>query len=172
MPRIPSNSKLIVASPIKYVRKWHFVLDRAGFLLTKVGVVKETSLSPRALLLQARVPGCENIDNEESAYEYGETMEVVLDWLLTEMPRRNEGGTRRCVLRLHTWEVDDESSIGFNPKWLSIGGGQTAHATIAKSRRWARKYIESIDDGFVSRRVVVTAVEFVFWTSAYRTDYL
>lgn len=172
MPRIPKHSSPLSANPIPYVRKWHAVRDGVGAFLSNVGPIRETSISPRALLLQARIPGCNDIDNEEKAYEYGESMEVVLDWLQAELPRRDDGGTRRCVLRLHTWEVDEESQLGFNPKWLSIGGGMTAHATIAKARRWARKYIESIDEGFVSRRVVVTAVEFVFWTAAYRTDYL
>ena len=158
--------------PFGYVLKWHNVYDASHKLLQQISRPRETSISDRALLIQSRVKGCKDIDNEEAAYEHGETMDTVLDWFRASLPLRTEGGTRRCILRIHTWEIDEEGQIGYNPKWLTIGGGQTGHATVRKAARWCREYIESIDKGYVSREVLVTAVEIVFWTSAYRTDYL
>jgi hypothetical protein len=59
-----------------------------------------------------------------------------------------------------------------DPSWITIGSGQSPNAAWAKAARWLRRQIESAAKGYVSRELITTAIEFVFWTAAYRADYL
>lgn len=161
------------AAALAYTGKWHTTYSAALHLLGGVGVVKLLSPSERMLGMIGTLPGALDLDNEEAAFAHGRPLDGVLDWLYqSPLPMRADGGTRRCIIRIYTWTPDDEASIGVDPSWITIGSGQSPNAAWAKAARWLRRQIESAAKGYVSRELITTAVEFVFWTSAYRTDYL
>jgi hypothetical protein len=108
--------------------------------------------------------------DSEEAYQQGLPLEM-LEYLPSG-PRRKLGGYRRVLITALTWVPDHEEEIGYDPQWITLGWGMTAHEAVAAAKRFIRIYTEALANRVVSRELIVTAFEIKFWTASARADYL
>jgi hypothetical protein len=148
----------------RYTERWHTVYQWAFEVLEWDSPADWAESNPRLTRVRAAI--VLDAENEEEAYKRALPVEVIDDWLATvKPPGRTEGGHRRVVIRLHTWVMDRENGVAYDPQWLKIGDDMTALAATARALRWAHSYAQSLADETASRELRMTQVEIMFWTS-------
>lgn len=180
-PATPAESAARAAIPfqreqgeaLRYTAKWYRVLAWAELAITSMQGFEATTLakahlSPRVKQLAAtRV--FELRDSEE-AYERGLPLEEFAN--LPRGPRRGPGGYRRVIINAYTWVPDHEAGVGYDPAWITLGWGMTAHEAVAAAHRFVKDYGQKLERQIVSRELLVTAFEVKFWTASATAEYL
>jgi hypothetical protein len=103
-----------------------------------------------------------DIDDSEEAAERGIPLEQME---LDDGPTREEGGRRRVVVRLLTWLWDVRQRDAYKPQWGQFGTGLTAREASRAFNRYIREYQYAVMKGIESRRLIVTGMSIVWWTS-------
>lgn len=105
-----------------------------------------------------------NPRDAEEAFERG----MLLDEFgnLPSGPRRDLGGFRRVVITAYTWKADDENEIGYDPGWITLGWGMTAHEAGAAMHRFIKEYGGRQRGPMPTYQLIVTAIEVRFWTTS------
>ncbi len=76
------------------------------------------------------------------------------------------------MIRLYSWVVDKDNPIAHSPQWIIAGHGMSGLSASSALHRYVHSYAMAVSRGIESRRLIVTAMDFVFWTAAYETDYV
>lgn len=103
-----------------------------------------------------------DIDDSEEAAERGIPLERLH---IDDGPNKEEGGHRRVVIRLLTWLWDVRQQDVYKPQWGQFGTGMTALEATRAFNRYVRDYANAVTKGIESRRLIVTGMSIVWWTS-------
>jgi hypothetical protein len=141
--------------------KWHAVHDWA--MDAVIGDVTLRNGDPRRRSAQGLLVNERDIDNEEEAWERGIPLERMAT--LPQGPTEAEGGRRRVVIRLLTWLADIRNQAAYQPQWGTFGTGMSARSATNAFRRYVRSYQDAVARGIESRRLIVTGMSIVWWTS-------
>lgn len=110
-----------------------------------------------------------DLSDDEEAYNRGLGLESID---VPRGPTAEVGGRRRVIIRMLTWIPDDPGGIAYSPQWIVTGHGLTAHSASASHARYVRGYANAVARGIESRRLIVTAMELLWWTSSRDADYV
>jgi hypothetical protein len=153
-----------------YTRRWHTTYEWAFEVLEWDSPADWTERNPRLTRIRAAI--VLDAENEEEAYKRALPVEVIDDWLATvKPPSRDEGGHRRVIIRLHTWVMDRENGVAYDPEWLKIADDMSPQAAVARALRWAHQYAEALQNDTASRELRMTQVEIMIWTATEKEDY-
>lgn len=168
--KVPRGVSIIAQRVPPYPAKWHAVNDWAFESLDNLGfdVESKPSRNPRVEIV--RGSNILDIMDDEEAYARGVPLQD-LD-LVPPGPSRAKGGIRRVNLRLFTWVLDRVGLIAYDPQWIIGGYGFSGHSASASLARYVRSYALAVSKGIESRRLVVTAIDIVWWTAQEGTDYV
>jgi hypothetical protein len=144
---------------LAYTRKWHAVHDWA--MEASLGDVTLRNGDPRRRSAEGLL--VRNIEDDEEAAERGCPLEKLEN--LPNGPNKAEGGHRRVVIRLLTWLWDVRNQSAYQPQWGTFGTGMSARAATDSFRRYVRSYQDAVARGIESRRMIVTGMSIVWWTS-------
>jgi hypothetical protein len=103
-----------------------------------------------------------DMDDSEEAAERGIPLERLH---IADGPNREEGGSRRIVIRLLTWVWDVRQQDAYRPQWGTFGTGMTAREATRYFNRYVSDYRNAVSKGIESRRLIVTGMSIVWWTS-------
>lgn len=142
-----------------YTRKWHTVHSWAAE--NTVGDVTLRNGDPRRRSSEGLL--VRDIDDSEEAGERGIPLQ---EMHLAPGPGKDEGGIRRVVIRLLTWEWDVRQQSAYKPQWGTFGTGLTVREAVAAFNRYMRMYAHAVAKGIESRRLIVTGMSVVYWTSS------
>jgi hypothetical protein len=166
---IPRDVSIISHRVPPYVIKWHAVNDWAIESLGDLDISVAPSRDRRVEAIRgSRV---RDLLDDEEAYSAGIPLES-LDEQFPRGPSRAVGGTRRVMIRLFTWIPDRTGQIAYSPQWIIAGHGFSAHSASASIARYIRSYALAVSRGIESRRLIVTAMDVVWWTANEKTDYV
>lgn len=155
---------------LAYTERWHAVYDWGFEVLEWDSPADWTERNPRLTRIRAAI--VLDAENEEEAYSRALPVELIDDWLATvRPPARDVGGHRRVVIRLHTWVIDRENQVAYDPQWLKIADDMSAVAATARALRWAHGYAQALENETASRELRMTQVEIMFWTATDKEDY-
>jgi hypothetical protein len=156
-----------------YTERWHRVMEWAPNALDALpGFEPEPSISPpQNERVEHLAFSCvRDLDSSDEALEKGLPLANIDFWVLG--PRESEGGRRRVTITARVWVVDRENEDCYDPSWITLGWGISAHSSSAAARRYVRDYCEALAREVVSREFVVTAIEVKFWTASHGTAYV
>lgn len=156
----------------RYTERWHRVArwaERATF----IEGFDELPLERGRGRGNARVGGfaataVNNLKDAEEAFERGVPLDTFGN--LVGGPRRDLGGTRRVVITAFTWKADEENEIGYDPGWITLGWGMTAHEAGAAMHRFIKEYGARQRGPMPTYQLIVTAIEVKFWTQSEAAD--
>lgn len=143
---------------LAYCRKWLFTHDWA---MTNVfGDVTLRNGDPRRRSAEGLL--VRDVDDSEEAAERGVPLERLH---IEDGPTKEEGGRRRVVIRLLTWLWDVRQQDAYKPQWGTFGTGLTAREATRAFNRYIHDYANAVAKGIESRRLIVTGMSVVWWTS-------
>jgi len=141
-----------------YTRKWHAIADWA--LENVPGDVRLRNGDPRRRTAKGLL--VRDVDDSEEAAERGIPMERMR---IADGPSKEQGGRRRVTIRLLTWLWDVRQHDAYQPQWGQFGTGLTALQASRAFNRYMREYQDAVTKGIESRRLIVTGMSVVWWTS-------
>lgn len=151
-----------------YVRRWHAVNDWASDVLGLADEVFVTQPNPR--VAKRRAQWVRDAADNEEAYDRGRPLEDMGGF--PRGPKQVDGGRRRVLVRAYTWTLDEAAGSVYEPLWITLGVGHTARQATDGAERYIRSYMFAVSRGVESRRLVVTAIEVVWWTASQSVDYV
>lgn len=158
---------LISPTVPKYAAKWHRVEDWALESLSLYDVTRAPSRDARIEAIRGQLVN--DLSDDEEAYERAVGLE---DIEIDRGPSGAVGGKRRVMIRVLTWIPDKIGGIAYAPQWIVAGHGMSAHAASAALARYIRSYALAVSRGIESRRLIVTAIDVVWWTANESADYV
>lgn len=168
LPRQPWQGASIINSRVpSYATHWHKVDDWAGDSFGAMDVSRPPTKNPRIATLRGVLVN--DILDDEEAYERAIGLESIQ---VPRGPSGAVGGRRRVMIRLFTWVPDKIGGIAYAPQWIVAGHGMSAHSAAASLARYIRSYTLAVSRGIESRRLIVTAMDIVWWTEPEATDYV
>lgn len=162
-----SGAPIITPRVPPYAVRWHRVDDWAIEALSSWDIKRAPTRNPRIETI--RGTNVRDLTDDEEAFERGIGLEEIE---VDRGPSRDVGGKRRVMMRLLTWIPDKVGGIAYAPQWIVAGHGMSAHAASAGLARYVRSYALAVSRGIESRRLVVTAIDIVWWTASESTDYV
>lgn len=141
-----------------YCRKWMAVHDWA--MNAVPGDVTLRNGDPRRRSAEGLL--VRDMDDSEEAAERGIPLERLH---IDDGPNKEEGGRRRIVIRLLTWLWDVRQQDAYKPQWGTFGTGMTAREATRAFNRYVADYRNAVSKGIESRRLIVTGMSIVWWTS-------
>jgi hypothetical protein len=141
-----------------YCRKWMAVHDWA--MEAVPGDVTLRNGDPRRRSVEGLL--VRDMDDSEEAAERGIPLE---QFHIDDGPNKEVGGRRRIVIRLLTWLWDVRQQDAYKPQWGTFGTGMTALEATRAFNRYVRDYANAVTKGIESRRLIVTGISIVWWTS-------
>jgi hypothetical protein len=152
---------------LRYTAKWYRVLAWAERAIESMQGFEPATFSTAKLSARVKQLSASRVfelrDSEE-AYERGLPLEEFAN--LPRGPRRAPGGYRRVIINAYTWVPDHEAAVGYDPAWITLGWGMTAHEAVAAAHRFVKDYGQKLERQIVSRELLVTAFEVKFWTAS------
>lgn len=148
-----------------YTERWHRVNDWAEAALMEQPQFEPSGIAPpKETRVAVHSYSCvRDLDDPEEAFTDGKPLSE-LDWSMNG-PRRELGGIRRCMVTARVWTIDRDNESAYDPSWITIGWGMTAHECCAAVRRYVRAYSEALAQDMVSREQVYTVLETKWWTA-------
>lgn len=159
----------------RYTARWHRVYAWAVDSLEPMDISRPPTKYHNRIET-VRGIAVDDLTDDEEAFDRG----IPLEWIdIAPGPAgqyrdkaRAGGGRRRVMIRLLSWVVDKDNPIAFSPQWIVAGHGMSALAASASLGRYIRSYALAVSKGIESRRLVVTAMDVVWWTAPENTDYV
>lgn len=109
------------------------------------------------------------LDDEEAE---AKAVDLAILEFRREGPRGDFAGRRRVLIRCHTWLVDEQAGVLYDPQWITTGEGMTGRSAVAAHNRYVRAYASSVLHGIESRLLRATAMEVVWWTASQHTNFV
>ncbi len=142
-----------------YCRKWLATYNWATD--TVIGDVTLRNGDPRRRIAEGLL--VRDTDDSEEAAERGIKLERL--GRLPDGPGKESGGARRVTIRLLTWLWDVRQQDAYQPQWGTFGTGLTALQATRQFNRYIHDYENAVSKGIESRRLIVTGMSIVWWTS-------
>lgn len=166
---IPRDVSIVSPRVPPYAVRWHRVEDWAYTAFGVMDISVAPTKNPRIEAIRGQIVA--DLLDDEEAYERAVPLEN-FDEQVPRGPSREAGGTRRVTIRLLTWIPDKIGGIAYAPQWIIAGHGMSAHAASASLARYIRSYALAVSRGIESRRLIVTAMDVVWWTANETADYV
>jgi hypothetical protein len=154
----------------RYVLKWHTCNEWAREATENLGD-GDPFMSENPRVSGWRGTWVRDLENEEEAFERGVPIHKGID-VVPPGPTRDDGGTRRVSIRMHTWVLDARHGAAYDPQWITSGWGMSGRAATLAHYRYLYDYALAVSRGIESRKLLATALEIVFWTASHGTDYV